>query len=530
MLKDSPGNRWTIRSVISILQAYGPFCLAYTIWVLAARFWQPLSFGRDRFLNNYVLWSLWAPEAVFYLFFVGYNQYIQRKAIHPPKRSPEERRALFSKVRSEIYDPAVFLSGWFRGSPVEDIGREELRRFTDWAFWDGRAGEVGEKGDADEIEEYIDKMERMMPKGFLEGPGKARSLRLTLDPVEIEPRTLLWYSLIMLVDTFTISLFLKNGFEYHRRTLPRLAAVFPPRPAALLTRHVSVVPDFSYVLRRHTSKTRLPIVFIHGIGVGLLTHVTFLNELHRALNAGASEDDQVGIVAIEVLQISSRITTSIPRRVEFVSQLTNIINHHFGTGRFVLASHSYGSVMSTHVMNDPHLSPRISATLLIDPVSILLHMPDVAYNFTVRPPVRANEWQLWYFASKDPQIAHTLGRYFFWSENVLWRDQIDHLMVNHNMRLTASLGSDDLIVKTNAVRAYLAERDLPDPVLVEDVTGHKQMHLRTHMSRNPEKSKRWRGSGLEVLWWDGYDHAAVFDIRQDRAKLVEVLVEYVKGT
>lgn len=188
MLKDSPGNRWTIRSVISILQAYGPFCLAYTIWVLAARFWQPLSFGRDKFLNNYVLWSLWAPEAVFYLFFVGYNQYIQRKAIHPPKRSPEERRALFSKIRSEIYDPAVFLSGWFRGSPVEDIGREELRRFTDWAFWDGRAGEVGEKGDADEIEEYIEKMERMMPKGFLEGSGKARSLRLTLDPIEIEPR------------------------------------------------------------------------------------------------------------------------------------------------------------------------------------------------------------------------------------------------------------------------------------------------------------------------------------------------------
>lgn len=343
-------------------------------------------------------------------------------------------------------------------------------------------------------------------------------------------RTLFWYTLIMIVDTLTILLLMQKGFEYYRRDLPGLAAVFPPRPAAVFTRHVSVVPDFSYALRKHTSKTRLPIVFIHGIGVGLLTHVSFLDELHKALNAGVSEDDQVGIMAIEVLQVSSRLTTSIPTRPEFVSQLTSIINHHFGSGRFVLSSHSYGSVMSTHVMNDPHLSTRISGTLLVDPVSILLHMPDVAYNFTVRPPVRANEWELWYFASKDPQIAHTLGRHFFWSENVLWRDQIDHLMTNCNMRLTASLSSDDLIVNTHAVRAYLAVRDLPNPVLIEDVTGHKQIQLQTHSPSATEKAIKWRGAGLEVLWWDGYDHAGVFDTKEDRAKLVEVLVEYAKGS
>lgn len=187
MLKDSPTNRRTIRFIILFLQAYPTYCLAYTIWVLASKFWHPLSFGKDRFLNNHVLWSVWAPEAVFYLFFIGYNLYIQRKAIHPPKRIREERRALFSKVRSEIYDPVVFLSGWFRGSPVEDIGKDELRRFVDWAFFEGRAGE-GSKEDQDEIDEYIEKVDRMMPKAFEEGPGKAKSLRLTLDPIEIEPR------------------------------------------------------------------------------------------------------------------------------------------------------------------------------------------------------------------------------------------------------------------------------------------------------------------------------------------------------
>lgn len=71
---------------------------------------------------------------------------------------------------------------------MEDIGRDELRKFTDWAFWEGRAGEAGEQGVDDEIEEYIQKIEQMVPKGFVEGPGKARSLRLTMDPIVIESR------------------------------------------------------------------------------------------------------------------------------------------------------------------------------------------------------------------------------------------------------------------------------------------------------------------------------------------------------
>ncbi|CAK4030328.1 hypothetical protein AC579_4856 [Lecanosticta acicola] len=528
MLLDTPANRRAIRAIIWILQSHGVFCLAYTIWVLAAKTWQPLSFGKDPFLNNWTLWCIWFPEAFFYLYFLGYARYIQCEAVHPPKRTREERLALFSKVRSEIYDPVSFLSGWFRGSRIEDIGRKEMERFVDWAFWDGRASEAGEEGDAAEIEEYIQKIEKMMPGPFPEGDGRAKSLRLTLDPIEIEARSLFWYGLIMLADTIALGLLMAKDFEYYRRSIRDVASVFPPRPAAFCTRNVSSVPDYSYFLRKHTSKTRLPIVYIHGIGIGLLPHIGFLEEVHNALNAGAGKDDQVGILAIEVLQVSFRLTSSMPRRAEFLSQMTTMIDQHFGTGRFVLAAHSYGSVLSTHIMNDAQLSLRISGTLLVDPVSILLHMPDVAYNFTVRTPVRANEWELWYFASKDPQIAHTLGRHFFWSESVLWRDQIDHLVENHNMRLTASLSSDDLIVNTKAVRSYLTDGDLPEPVVVEDITGQKQMQLQTHTKDYQQQNSKWRGAGVEVLWWPGYDHAGVFDKQEDRAKLVDVLVEYVK--
>lgn len=186
LLADSPGARRLIRAIILILQSYGPFCLVYTIWVLAAKTWHPLAFGKDQFLNNWTLWCLWFPESLLYVFFLGYARYIQAEAIHPSKRTRHERLALFSKVRSEIYDPVSFLTWWFRGARVGDIGREEMKRFINWTFWEGRAGE--EKGDEAEIEEYIRKVEEMMPEPFPEGEGKARSLRLTLDAIEIEAR------------------------------------------------------------------------------------------------------------------------------------------------------------------------------------------------------------------------------------------------------------------------------------------------------------------------------------------------------
>ncbi|KAM3416410.1 hypothetical protein BST61_g8007 [Cercospora zeina] len=527
MLTDTPTNRFIIRSVITFLQSYAPFCLGYVVWSLVAAQWPAWSLGFDDYLHRTWMWGICLPEALFYSFFLWYKRHIQKEAIHPPVKTRQERQDLFNKCQREIHDPISFLSGWFRGARVEDIGRQELRKFVDWSFWEGRAEVASEEdGDNAEIEEYMNKMEIMMPQPFQKGPGKARSLRLTLDPIEIEPRSLLWYSLIMLVDTITQLLLYLKGYSYYRRTFWKALAVFPPRPAAFFTRKTSVAPKLSYFLREHTSKTRLPVVYIHGIGIGLLPSVTFLDELNHDLNDDRSEDDQVGILALEVLQISSRLTESIPARAEFLAQLTTVINHHFGEGRFVLGAHSYGTVLSAQILRDKHLCTRISGTLLVDPVTCMLHMPDVAYNFTCRPPVRAPEWLLWYFASKDPQIAHTLGRHFFWTENVLWRDQIDHLIENHGMRFTASISSDDLILNANAVRAYLENGTKSDPVITKDEEGRNTMELEP---TDATTSKPWRGSGLETLWWQGHDHGDVYVRKDHRARLIKVIEEYCRG-
>jgi hypothetical protein len=194
------------------------------------------------------------------------------------------------------------------------------------------------------------------------------------------------------------------------------------------------------------------VVFIHGIGIGLYPYVNLLAQLDSRLNSGSSSDDLVGIIAIEIMPVSFRITHSALNKDEMCEEILAILKYH----KFhqpVLVSHSYGTVITTQLLKSPELADQIGPIVLIDPISILLHLPDVAYNFTRRKPQRANEHQLYYFASMDMGVSHSLSRCFFWSENVLWKNDIGHRPV------TVSLAGQDLIVNTRAVGDYLASHN-----------------------------------------------------------------------
>ena len=233
------------------------------------------------------------------------------------------------------------------------------------------------------------------------------------------------------VDFLTYTKLVYYGFQFHRTALSRFFTLFPLRPYSLLTPYRSPAKHTTYWYRPHTSTTKLPVVFIHGIGIGLYPYTNFLKEL----NSTASDpNDQIGILAIEIMPVSFRITHSALSREALCAEITSILTHHFGSQKFILSSHSYGTVISTHLLKHAPISPQISSVVLIDPVSILLHLPDVAYNFTRRKPRRANEFQLYYFASMDSGVAHTLARHFFWNENVLWKKDMKGLKV------TVSLG------------------------------------------------------------------------------------------
>jgi pimeloyl-ACP methyl ester carboxylesterase len=254
------------------------------------------------------------------------------------------------------------------------------------------------------------------------------------------------------VDFLTCLRLQYYGFAFRRTAFLQFLKIFPVRPFTLFPTKRSPARRLTYWHRPHTSLTRKPVVFIHGIGIGLYPYVNLLAQLDSRLNSGSSSDDLVGIIAIEIMPVSFRITHSALKKDEMCDEILAILKYH----KFhqpVLVSHSYGTVITTQLLKSPELADQIGPIVLIDPISILLHLPDVAYNFTRRKPQRANEHQLYYFASMDMGVSHSLSRCFFWCENVLWKNDIGHRPV------TVSLAGQDLIVNTRAVGDYLASHN-----------------------------------------------------------------------
>ena len=298
-----------------------------------------------------------------------------------------------------------------------------------------------------------------------------------------------------------------------------------------------------YWHRPHTSTTKLPVVFIHGIGIGLYPYTKFLTELNSNTGIESPDpNDQVGIIAIEIMPVSFRLTHPALDRQAMCEEIDEIVSHHFPDQKVVLVSHSYGTVISTHMLKIPSIAERIGPVVLIDPVSILLHLPDVAYNFTRRQPVRANEHQLYYFASMDMGVSHTLARRFFWNENVLWKQDMG------GRKVAVSLGGRDLIVNAEAVGRYLSSGP---PIKARHENGHmngtagsavlidlecddalepggEETALDPSDEEDEEewKHRPWKGKGIDILWFKDLDHAQVFDKKDTRRRLIGAIHEY----
>lgn len=292
-------------------------------------------------------------------------------------------------------------------------------------------------------------------------------------------------------------------------------------------------------------------MFIHGIGIGLYPYTNFLNEINTARYTDSSDqNDQIGIIAIEIMPISFRITHSALGREEICAEINQIIKEQFGGDqKFVLVSHSYGTIITTHLLKSPIISHRIGPVVLVDPVSVLLHLPDVAYNFTRRQPREANEHQLYYFASMDMGVSHALSRHFFWNENVLWKQDLA------NRKVTISLGGRDLIVNTEAVGRYLSEgvafgtsKDFSrvngthhsEALLIDIQEDYGEStssgpgldervetrDLRRNSSEEEWKYRPWSGVGIDVMWHQELDHAQVFDKPSTRRRLIQAIRAY----
>lgn len=320
--------------------------------------------------------ALLAELAYYYLILRPFEARFHLPADHPPD-TRQEREALFERCIQNIPDPVAYLSLWALGAPIADIKRDNVRDFFLWAFFDcsddGGSDKTikASKFDEDELEGYLIKTEQLL--GHPLPPGRSvhvAPLRLTLDAIPTRFRSVIWYLIVGLVDTATHLQLRYQKFRLFPTSLRiNIQNVFPPRllASAERWRRQSPSDQLSYWYRApmiRDGKPGLPVVFLHGIGIGLYPYVDFLSELPSTS----------AVLAVEILPISMRLTkTNVLARPDFTRHLKEILREH-EIDRFVLVGHSYGSVLATHVLHDLDLGEQVEGVVLVDPVSLLLHL------------------------------------------------------------------------------------------------------------------------------------------------------------
>ncbi|KAI0549647.1 hypothetical protein F4679DRAFT_260892 [Xylaria curta] len=512
-----------IRISILCLQYTTPICVVYLLALIALKGTEEISSWTSKVVIGYGI-----LDALYALFiYYPYNRRLKEAAVHPPPLPRAERRELFIRCLNNIPDIASYLRTWFLKANVSEIRRDNVREFLSWAFFDRHLGnETAEE--LEELDEYLAEIEHRIGYELKPGRGKAESLRLTLDNIEVRYRSVVWYIIVGIVDHITHFLLSRRGFLYYAQPKHYSYSVVPLRLQSLFTEKRSIC-QLSYWYRPHTAKDKLPLVFLHGIGIGLWPYTQYLSNLNQAFG----EDEQIGIIALEYLPVSTRFTDAPLSRAEFLAQITLLLDVH-GWDQFAVLGHSYGTALATHMIKSPSLSPRVQSIVLVDPVCILLHLPDVAYNFTRRKPRRANEYLLWFFATNDPGAAWCLARHFFWKDNIAWKEDLKYIAEKPHAdgrigstagskkrrarKVTVCLAERDLIVDTPTVLQYLLNNE-------DWVSADSASKNGPHGARQPESMRQgdyFECNGIEVVWFNGLDHAQIFDGKESSARLTTI--------
>lgn len=179
-------SRWDyvfIRSCIFLLHSIAPLSILYCIVILVVR---PASYRIHWYLEAWIL-----AETAFYTFlYLPRKYYLQHAAEHPTTLPREARRELFQLCHETVPDPELYLTKWFKEAPISAIRRDNVKEFFCWAFLN--KGEYGPEDD-EELDEYVDKMEKLLGRQLESGRGNAECLRLTIDKVDMMHRSLTWY-------------------------------------------------------------------------------------------------------------------------------------------------------------------------------------------------------------------------------------------------------------------------------------------------------------------------------------------------
>ena len=241
-----------------------------------------------------------------------------------------------------------------------------------------------------------------------------------------------------------------------------------------------------------------PMLFFHGISTGWIFYFPLIMNL--------SGSRPVLLVDLDTIKINS-LVFDMPDEADFCNAVRDICALHFGADTTVsVVGHSFGTILAAWFLRaHPQL---ISHLTLLDPVSLLLGLPDVAYNFLHKDPDRFTARVIRLMASREITVSHMLHRHFWWYNNVLWLEDLPP-----NLNMVIGLSGQDEITNPTLIMEYVK-------VFQESRWDSKQELAALAKARTGE---------ITTLYWPNKTHAAVLFDMEAQGGILKAISASEKG-
>ena len=337
--------------------------------------------------------------------------FVDIKVVSPQKRKELMREWL--AAMSEFGKP--LLTGWFFNCPLSQIKRGNVREFLTWALFNTTPARLT-PSESREIRSNVAGIESAIGHKFPEGYNVGtKCMRNSLDHVKTAYRPLVFY----------LGVWAQNVASY------------------------AVVRSMGYE-RRHAGKTRYwfrpgrddsgsqPVVFLHGIGVGISQNLPLLRSI----------DQDREVYLVELPWVCLRLGETVPSPDQFVRTLEFMLSSHgrLQTGACFIG-HSYGTCVVAWMLR---IRPKlVKSIILIEPVSIMLYCHQVCFNFLYNSNNKLWGRTAMWLAGKETSVAHALTRHFWWQHNTL-------LQCDFPKYSSIFLSSHDFICPSETIRKWLS--------------------------------------------------------------------------
>mmetsp|Transcript_1872 Transcript_1872/g.3830 ORF Transcript_1872/g.3830 Transcript_1872/m.3830 type:complete len:512 (-) Transcript_1872:138-1673(-) len=323
-----------------------------------------------------------------------------------------------------------WLEGWFLGTPLAEIRRGNMQEFVAWAWFTKYPAELDE-GEQSTALEMLQEMEKRFGWSFEDGHNPAiKPIRINFDTMSVWCHPLVYYAALYALRASTRQTMRLFGFTYHAGRAGGISFFHKPvrKPPGMLVLGGEAVPE----------KAEVPVVFFHGLGVGLPPYLLFIRRLATGREC----------FIVELPEVSQAGTETVLSPEVMAAEVAAMLQAH-GHGRACIVAHSYGTFVLSWVLRcRPDVVEKV---VLIDPVNMLLSQPDVAYNFLYRRPNNPFTLVVANFVRWELFSANVLMREFYWYHNVLWLEDLPagSLVV---------LAGDDDILNAQVVRRHIEEQ------------------------------------------------------------------------